>query len=637
MSTATKNLFALSPTPFTHVKLEDRFWKVRQEVNRQVTLPIQYAQCKTTGRLDAWTLKKAHPHIFWDSDVAKWIEAVAYSLAATRDARLERKVDAVIGLMAKAQAPDGYLNTHYLSTDPAKRWTNLRDNHELYCAGHLMEGAVAYYQATGKRTFLDIMARYADHIDATFGRKPGQKRGYCGHEEIELALVKLHGATGNPRHLQLARYFIDERGRQPHYFDAEAKARGDDPRKWHFKGYDYCQAHLPVRDQTEVTGHAVRAMYLYTGMADVAGATGDPTLIRALEKIWTSVHVKRLYITGGIGPSASNEGFTFEYDLPNETAYAETCAAIGLVFWNQRMLNLNGDSRYADEIERALYNGVLSGVSLDGSRFFYANPLATWPQMDRNAHEYTMATRQAWFGCACCPPNIARLIASVGQYFYSQSPNAAYIHLYAQGSASLSLGGRQVSLTQTTAFPWSGNIRIAVHPEKPFAFTLALRIPGWCRSAIIKVNGRIIRPRIVRGYAALKRIWNRGDRVELVLAMPVERIEAHPSVRMDCGSVALQRGPIVYCLEAVDNGSHLCDLILPASSPITARFEPSLLGGVTTLSGKATRRDPAGWTGRHLYQSGPTRRKTVAFKAVPYYAWDNRTPGEMQIWTRSNA
>jgi len=412
-----------------NVAVDDRFWTPRQETNRLVTLPIEYRQCRKTGRLRAWKLnwrpgRGNPPHIFWDSDAAKWLEAVGYSLAARPDRKLERLADKVIDDIAAAQRPDGYLNIYYSVVEPDQRWTNLRDRHELYCAGHLMEAAVAYHQATGKRKLLDVLCRYADHIDATFGRSRGKKRGYPGHEEIELALVKLYHATGEKRYLKLAKYFVDERGRRPHYYDKEARARGDDRKKYWPGTYEYNQSHLPVRRQSAVVGHAVRAFYLYAGMADVAAETHDGELLAACKRLWRDATRHKMYVTGGVGPSGRNEGFTRTYDLPNETAYAETCAAIALVFFAHRMLQIEADAHYADVMERALYNGTISGVSADGTRFFYTNPLAAAPPA-RAAGGKPEPHRREWFGCACCPPNIARLIASLPQYVYSAAGGVA--------------------------------------------------------------------------------------------------------------------------------------------------------------------------------------------------------------------
>ena len=627
----------LSPVPFTNVKLADGFWKPRMDVNREVTLRREYELCESTGRIAAWDLawtpdQPNPPHIFWDSDVAKWIEAASYSLATHPDPELDARLEELSARIAAAQAEDGYLNTHFLVYEKhglGRRFANLRDEHELYCAGHLVEAAVAHYQATGRRTLLDALGRYADYIGSVFGREAGQRRGYCGHEEIELALVKLYRATGEPRYLKLAQYFIDERGRPPHYFDLEAQARGADPRAYRFGGYDYMQAHLPVREQAVVTGHAVRAMYLYSAMADLAGETSDEALMAACERLWRSVCEERMYLTGGIGPSASNEGFTFAYDLPDETAYAETCAAVGMVFWNHRMSQLTGDGKYADVMERALYNGAISGVSLDGRRFFYENPLAS-----RGAHH-----RQDWFDCACCPPNIARLIASVGGYFYSTDADGVWVHLYASGEARMAVGEAEITARQTTNYPWEGRVEITLHPDRPRVFALNLRIPGWCEAFTVSINGAPASNSTTRqGYARLAREWRAGDIVTLSLAMPAQWVRAKPAVRQMLGRVAIQRGPIVYCLESADNPIAPLDRIaLPEGGGILqAEYHPDLLGGVTVLRGDALALDDGAWNGA-LYRA-KTKADSyspIEITAVPYYAWDNREPGEMRVWLRS--
>ena len=628
----------LTPVSFNKVRFDDVFWKPRVDTNRKNTLPIEHRQLKSSGQLAQWRWKPGKPntpHIFWDSDVAKWLEAAAYSLATHPDKKLEKLVDAVVDDMARIQGADGYLNTHYLLVEPKKRWTNLRDCHELYCAGHMMEAAVAYHEATGKRKFLDIMCRYTDYIRKVFGPGKGQKRGYPGHEEIELALVKMYRATGKSDYLDLAKFFVDERGRQPHYYDAEAKARGEKPGNRHFDGaYSYCQAHLPVRRQRQVVGHAVRAMYLYAGMADVAAHTGDKTLLPALRALWKNVTHRRMHVTGGIGPTARNEGFTFDYDLPNESAYLETCAAVGLVFWAHRMLHLQRDGACADVMERALFNGALAGVSLDGERFFYENPLEAHPGAPSGLRKPGEHHRRVeWFGCSCCPPNIARLIASAAGYMYSADTKSLWVHLYAAGSAEVDMGGQTVRLAQRTKYPWDGKVAITVQPERAGEFTLAIRIPAWCRKATLKVNGRSValKPITKKGYAHVKRTWKKGDRVELLLPMPVELIQAHPNVRQDAGKVAIQRGPIVYCLEEVDNGRNLHGIALPAGATLRAAFDAKLLGGVTVITGQARKRDTAGW-GDELYSADAGKFKTVNIKAVPYALWANRKPGEMRVW-----
>jgi len=616
----------LRPFALTDVVVADAFWAPRQATNRRVTLPYEYEQLKKTGRIDAFRLDwKAGadgetPHIFWDSDLAKWIEAVGTSLATHRSPRLEALADSVIDLVVSAQQPDGYLNVHFTVVEPAKRWTNLRDWHELYCAGHLMEAAVAYYAGTGKRALLDAMCRYADYIAKVFG--PRKKRGYPGHEEIELALVKLYHATGNERYLKLSTYFVDERGRQPHYYDKEAKARGEAPQRFRFQSYDYNQSHLPVREQDEARGHSVRAMYLYSGMADIAAEMGDAALLAACRKLWASTAERKMFLTGGVGSSHSGEKFTADFDLPNRTAYAETCAAIGLVFFAHRMLQMEAHGRYADVMERALYNGSISGVSLDGKSFFYVNPL----ESDGTHH------RSPWFGCACCPPNVARLIPAVGAYAYSAAPKAAYVHLYIAGSGAAEIAGQRVTLTQQTDYPWDGDVRITVGVAQPAAFDLMLRVPGWCRAHAIRVNGKAVAAAVTKGYARLCREWADGDVVELALAMPVERVVANPGVAQDAGKTALQRGPIVYCLEQCDNRADVRALVLPDAAALEVKMDRKLFGGVPVIRGAALAPATKGWKGKLYRPADDAALRPTRFTAVPYCFWDNREPGAMTVW-----
>jgi uncharacterized protein len=619
------------PVPLTAVTITDAFWEPRIRVNREQTLPHIYRLCRETGRVEAFKLDwkpsvEPVPHIFWVSDVAKWVEAASYSLATHPDPALDALLDETIDLVVKAQQPDGYLNPYFTVVKPEQRWTNLRDMHELYCAGHLVEAGVTHFQATGKRVLLDTACRYVDYIDTVFGTQPGKKRGYPGHEEIELALVKLYQVTGEKRYLRLSQYFVDERGHQPHYFDMEARLRGEDPKIFWAKTYEYNQSHLPVREQNEVVGHAVRAMYLYSAMADLARELGDYTLFQACTRLWNHLCTKRMYITGGIGSSWQNEGLTRDYDLPNESAYAETCAAIGLILWSHRMLQLDCDGRYADILEWVLYNGMLSGVSLDGHKFFYENPLAS----PGNHH------RHEWYDCACCPPNIARLLASLGQYIYASNDTEVVVHLYIQSSVRLAFDGREITVRQETTYPWDGMITIQLGMDESTVFGLNLRIPGWCRTARLSVNGDSLdlTEHTTKGYARVERLWHPGDHVVLALDMPVERVYAHPDVRQDTGCVALQRGPLVYCLEAVDHAVPLHRIVLPRTADLASHLEPGALGGIVVITGSAQAAGDTDWEGM-LYRSWPAMAHPCAITAIPYYAWDNRTPGGMRVWLQA--
>lgn len=632
------------------VLISGGYWGERQATNRTKTIPAIYHQLERTNRTDAWHLHGGENdprhdhhivHKFWDSDLAKWLEAVGYSLDSYPDPDLEKLADGVIDNIAAGQLPDGYLNSYFTVIEPDQKWRNLRDWHELYDAGHLMEGASAYYQATGKRALLDALTRYADHIDARFGPGEQQVHGYCGHPEVELGLVKLYRTTGERRYLNLAKYFVDERGQAPNFFDLEAAQRGDDPAKFWFKTYHYCQAHKPLREQTTATGHAVRAAYLYAGAADVSAETGDTTLLDACRLIWEDLTSHQMYITGGLGPAHANEGFTFGYDFPNESAYAETCASIALVFWAKSMFDIDPDSRYTNVMERALYNGIMSGVSYEGDQFFYANPLASFPYINPHEHFSGINTpryyrREDWFVCPCCPPNLARLVANVGAYFTSHSADTIYLHLYNQSQLNIALPGGTVRLDQATNYPWSGDIHLTTRVEQPISFKLALRIPDWCHDFSLRVNGKTITANAQRGYAFIDRQWNDGDAVELALAMPVERMVAHPNVRHDAGNIALQRGPVIYCFEEVDNGANLANLIIPRGATMAGEFDRSLFGGVGVITGEAARSEPTTWAGG-LYQPQSGLQysyNAIPFKAIPYSLWANRQPGEMRVWMR---
>jgi uncharacterized protein len=625
-----------SPVDFSRVSLEGAFWRERLDTVLTRTVPSQYRQLESHGILHSLTIPKPVPpltiprnnhnfttQIFWDSDVGKWIEAASYALSHRRDAKIEAQIDAITELLARAQLPDGYLNCWYIGREPEKRWTNLRDNHELYCAGHMLEGAVAYFKVTGRRRLLDIMERYVDHIDATFGPREGQKRGYCGHQEIEIALLKLYHVSGNRRHLDLAAYFIDERGRQPHYFDAEAIARGEDPKKFWAKTYEYNQSHIPVRQQDKVVGHAVRAMYMFTAMAELAVELDDASLSRACEVLWRDLTEKRMYVTAGLGPAAANEGFTQDYDLPNDTAYAETCASVALIFWAQRMLHLNLDGKYADVLERALFNGALTGLSRDGEHYFYENPLES-----DGRH-----SRWEWHICPCCTMNSARLIASVGGYFCSESRDGVALHLYGGIATSVDIGGRTVRIRERSDYPWSGAVSVAIDPETESEFSVKLRIPGWAKGASAAINGTSVSLSTVRnGYLEIRRIWRKGDVVTLDLPMAAERIYAHPLVRMDVGRVALRRGPLVYCLEEADNaGRRMTQLRLPRSAELKTARRDDLFDGAVTIVAEGSALDTADWHSE-LYRSVAPQASAARLTAIPYYLWSNRSRGSMSVW-----
>jgi hypothetical protein len=618
--------------------LDDPFWAPRQAINRTVSLPHMHQMLVETGRITAFDLQFTRPlpahivEIFGDSDVAKWIEAASYALATQPDPPLAALVDELADKIMRAQQPDGYLNTHFIVAQPEMRWKNLRDWHEMYCAGHLIEGAVAHQQATGNPKLLRALARYADHIDAAFGWAPGKKRGYDGHPEIELALVRLAHATGEQRYLDLAKYLVDERGQpNPHYYDEEAIARGEDPKKFWAKTYEYCQAHTPIRGQNKVVGHAVRAMYLMSGVADLAHEFDDVSLKETCERLWGNLVHQRMYLTGGIGPSHRNEGFTSDYDLPDESAYAESCASIALIMWNHRLLQFAGDGKYADVLEQTLYNGFISGVSLDGKHFFYENPLAS------DGHHH----RTPWFLCPCCPPNLGRILASIGNYFYSTGDHALWVHLYGQGTATVAVNGQPVRVRQTTQYPWAGQIQLGFSLDQPSPFTLHLRLPGWCDQWTIQVNGAPLHSDMppVNGYLPIIRRWRTGDVVELTLAMPVQTVWAHPNVRQMQGRLALQRGPIVYCLEGVDHGGINLDRIALESgraAELSVEHQPGLLGGVTVLRGVGKVIEEDGWHSELLYRRNqPASYRSIDLTAIPYCTWDNREAGEMRVWLRA--
>ncbi|WP_168119616.1 beta-L-arabinofuranosidase domain-containing protein [Paenibacillus sp. HB172176] len=589
--------------PFTKVKIDDAFWRPRLEVLNRVTIKTCLAQCEVTGRIAnfakaAGLMEGAFEGLYFnDSDVYKVLEGAAYLLMSNRDSELESEVDRIIELIAAAQESDGYLCTYYTLAAPESKWTDM-EKHEMYNGGHLIEAAVAYFEATGKRTLLDVACRMADHYDSLFG--PGKRHWVEGHEEIELALVKLYRVTHEERYWKLALWLLEERGH------GHGKGEIWDKEEW---GPAYCQDDVPIRNIEKVTGHAVRAMYLYTAMADVVHASGDSAYVDALHRVWAHTVERNMYVTGGIGPSRHNEGFTTDYDLPNETAYCETCAAIAMAFWNHRMNLLFGDAKYADVVEREMYNGALAGISLSGDKFFYVNPLAS-----EGGHH-----RVEWFGTSCCPTNLVRYLPSIGQYAYARTDDGFAVNQFLNGEAEFEAGnGLIVKLKQTTNYPWDGKIELAVNPEQTGKFVVRLRIPGWCRGYKLKVGEESLvgaEALTERGYLILDRQWSSGDSISLELDMPVEVVRARAEVEADRGRLAIQRGPIVYCAEQADNREFTYDTFaISAQEPLNILYRPDLLGGVTVLMGKEENGKPC--------------------LLIPYYAWDNREEGFMQVWIR---
>ena len=622
---------SIQEVPFTQVHITDGFWAPRIETNRTVSIPSAFHQCEINGRFDnfaiAGGLKKGEHRgdfSFDDTDPYKVIEGASYSLAAHYDPQLDHYLDSVITIIAAAQEDDGYLTTCVTNRCTrlsgwwgTHRWEKI-NSHELYNSGHLYEAAVAHYRATGKRSLLDVAIRNADLVCQVFGPNEGQIHRPSGHPIIEMALAKLYKVTGEQKYLDEAKYFVEETGRC---------TDGHKPSM-------YSQDHMPILEQDEIVGHAVRAGYLYSGVADVAALTGDTAYQNAITRIWDNMASKKLFITGGIGSRAQGEGFGPNYELNNHTAYCETCAAIANVYWNYRMFLATGDAKYADVYERALYNGVISGVSLSGDRFFYDNPLESMGE-----HE-----RQAWFGCACCPGNVTRFVASVPLYMYATQANDIYVNLYIQSEANIETQGGKVGIRQTTNYPWEGAINIEVNPETAHNFALRLRIPGWSQDApvptdlytftsaakpyVIKVNGKEVKPAFSckDGYFTLVRDWKAGDKVSLELPMDVRQIKANENAEDDLGKLAIQRGPIVYCLEGVDQkDSIVFNKVIPQGTPFTTTFEKDLLGGVMTLQAKA----------KEIQRDSTLT--DVDVKLIPYSTWDNRGANQMEVWIAANA
>lgn len=636
------------------VNIDDSFWGQYTQLVRDVVVPYQWEAIndRVEGAEKSHAVQnfkiaaglaegEFYGFVFQDTDVAKWLEAVGYLLMKQPNPELEAIADEMIDIIEKAQQPDGYLNTYFTIKAPEDKWKNLTEAHELYTAGHMIEAAVAYYEATGKTKLLDIVCRFADHIAEVFGDGPDQLPGYDGHQEIELALVKLYHATGNEKYLNLSKYFIDMRGTN-NFFEEEAEKRGWTS-IWHKNRIHidkkYFQVHKPVREQAEAVGHAVRVVYMLSGMIDIARETNDETLLNASRTLWNNIVGKQMYITGGIGSMVHGEAFSVDYDLPNDTVYAETCASIGLIFSAQRMLQLEPHAHYADVMERALYNTVISGMALDGKHFFYVNPLEVFPsQCHGHNHNYNhiKPVRPEWYGCACCPPNLARLLSSLGDYLYSVNNDTIYSHLFIGGKTQVELNGNSIELTQVSELPWQGKVLYEVSVDGPVSFGLAVRIPGWSDHASIYVNGEEIELSglMKDGYAVIHREWKNGDKVELKLDMSIKRMKSHPKIRANAGKVALQRGPIVYCIEEADNGGNLQHVRLPKNAELKLAFNDELAGGVVTIEADGLIEEASDWSDELYAANAELQQKPKKLTFIPYYTWANRGEGEMMVWVK---
>ncbi|MFI5159726.1 MAG: glycoside hydrolase family 127 protein [Sphingobacteriales bacterium] len=633
--------YPIQPVPFTSVKLSDQFWTSRIETNRTVTIPASFKRCDSTGRIKNFVMAAEHKgkfctvYPFDDTDIYKTIEGASYSLAEHPDPKLEAYLDSLITIVGKAQEPDGYLYTAR-TIDPLhpgpwagpERWVNEgKMSHELYCAGHMYEGAAAHFMATGKRNFLNIALKNADLLVRTFG--PGKRSVAPGHEIVEMGLVRLYRITGKKDYLDLAKFFIDQRGIKKY----NPKSKNE------YENGKYFQDDVPVIDQTEAEGHAVRAMYLYSGMADVAALTGDTAYLHAIDKIWDNMVGKKMYVQGSIGAVGDGERFGENYELPNATAYNETCAAIGSVFWNQRMFLLHGDSKYIDVMEKTLYNGLISGVGLDGKSFFYTNAMEISKSFKT---EDTEPERSGWFTCSCCPTNVVRLIPSIPGYIYAEKGNALYINLFISGTGNLTVNNKAVKITQQNNYPWDGALAFTIDPKSSMDMDLKIRIPGWAQNEAmpsdlysyekqssqkveIKVNGQPVDYKMENGYAVISKKWKKNDKVEMNLPMNVRRVVANTKVDGDQNKVALQRGPIMYCAEWKDNNGLACNIVVPKDAVFTPQYKADLLNGVTVLKAdvKSVNIDGSG-------QNVSTQNATLT--AIPYYSWANRGKGEMTVW-----
>ena len=636
----------MQSVPLKNIKICDNFWNRYTNLVHKEIIPYQWAilndqledvaptHCLENFRIAAGEAEGCYQGaIFQDSDVAKWLEAVAYSLETHPDPELEKLADETIELIERAQQPDGYLNTYFTIKEPDLRWKNLREGHELYTAGHFIEAGVAYYNATGKRRLLNIVCRMADLICSLFGEDGQHIDGYPGHPEIELALVKLYRATGEKKYLRTASYFIERRGKEPNCFVEESKKPGYRRIFLENNEYDpyYAQNHLPVRQQESAEGHAVRAVYLYSGMADVAYETGDDSLLEACKRLWNNIVNKRMYINGSIGSSAYLERFTVDYDLPNDSGYSETCASIGLALFGLRMAQITGEAHYFDQVELALYNTVTAGIGLDGKSFFYVNPLEVWPEncIPNTSRSHVKPVRQKWFGVACCPPNIARTLASLGQYIYATKDNTLFLNLFVGNQATVSLDSGELKVRVDSRFPWEDTINIETESET--GCMMGIRIPSYVHRFKIAVNGDSVQYTMKNGYVMVPVVQGKS-RIDLSFSIKPRLVYPNELIRACAGQVAIMRGPLLYCIEEMDNPTPLSSLIIDKNTSFTEQWD-SALGGMITIFADGWRESSP--KGAGLYHEMPCKREATRLKFVPYCFWCNRDPGEMRVWIRA--
>lgn len=631
------------------INIDDTLWSRYTDMVAKVIIPYQWdilndrvpdaepTHCLDNFRIAAGEMKGEHKGVvFTDTDVYKWLETVAYCIQNGSGMCYEQTADEMISLIGRAQQPDGYLNTYFTVAEPQGRWSNCVEGHELYCAGYLIEAGVAYFEATGKDELLNIARRFADLICREFGPAEGQRKGYPGHQEIELALVKLYRCTGQRRYLDCARYFIDERGKEPNYLLEEIKRRGGRVIFPEFRDYDlrYAQAHIPPRQQRTAEGHAVRAAYMYCAMADLAREDGDKALLETCRVLWNNITQRRMYITGGIGSSGFFERFTTDYDLPNDSAYSETCASIGLALFGRRMGLLEKDASYFDVVERALYNTVLAGISLGGDRYFYVNPLEVWPDncLPATSMKHVKPERQRWFTVACCPPNVARTLASLGHYIYAQDDQTVYVNLFISSSFKASFAGVGADIRMRSGLLQDGNVTITVAAQAGSDMRLAIRIPDYSRATEFMLDNVPLMPDVQKGYAIIRGDLTGQHTIAVKFDVEPRWMAADPLVREDAGKVALLKGPCVYCLEEKDNGKNLTSILVGVNTPVQERGDDSLPGDLAALIYQGFRLTRSGWDGSKLYGEARFETEPVTLKAVPYCVWGNREPGEMLVW-----